>query len=186
MIMTQAGGSLQQVRHLVANKLSEEAIEMCQNLELQLSDSYADMLQFYSIFLATLLLSGNLNEAKYLWYRIGDAFKSQPNAGPTPPPATSSEELKLCLSSIWEVGIALWQDDYAAALRLLSDTSWPEYVQPILHDLHASVLKQFLTTIGSFYKNLTVALLSQLLQSPADSVTSGNYFSSFQVTKLIN
>lgn len=173
--MSSGGDPLNRIRHLVSSKLYEEAIETCQNLELSLQGNYSFselICQFYSIFLAILLLDGNMNEAKYLWYRIGDGFKASQSTT-APPPASSSDEVKLCLSSIWEVGIALCQNDFAAALKLLSGTTWPEYVHPILIELHDSVLRRFLTTIGSVYKNLNVTLLSNLLQSPSDSLSNG-------------
>lgn len=101
---------------------------------------------FYSIYLVCYLASGDLHNAKYLWKRAPEGFKS---VGTLP--------------QVWEVGKALWKDDAGMAMKIILEGSWPTEVRAVVSILRDSIVRRHLATMTSAYAQVTVASLANQL-----------------------
>lgn len=130
--------------------------------------------QFYSVYLASLLLSNNLNEAKYLWKRIPAIYKPSNQTEPpnTPTSVVGSLERE-ALSNVWAIGVAMWQNDTPAVMQLFSQVSWPPLLQSLMGSLRQSVVTKSLRNISMVYANLNVSLLQSLCGLPVDAFQNG-------------
>ncbi|CAI5714931.1 unnamed protein product [Peronospora destructor] len=95
---------------------------------------------FYASYLLLLLLSKNLNDARFLWKRIAIEIKE------------TSEELQ----KVWEIGKALWQRNLAAAYVAM-DYNWSPMLQGLVEALKISTREATAELLSVAYSTISVA-----------------------------
>ncbi|CAI5746843.1 unnamed protein product [Peronospora destructor] len=95
---------------------------------------------FYASYLLLLLLSKNLNDARFLWKRIAIETKE------------TSEELQ----KVWEIGKALWQRNLAAAYVAMN-YNWSPMLQGLVEALKISTREATAELLSVAYSTISVA-----------------------------
>lgn len=129
---------------------------------------------FYAVFLLCLLITGDLNEAKYLWKRIPAALKVSPQRDPTI--SSRDYETAWTLSVIWEIGKSMWKEDMSLALHYLRSctaldqsssenmvSGWSELLQPLVTDLYVKIFRDYLKLLQRGYSKVDLPLITRLL-----------------------
>lgn len=127
--------------------------------------SWADIhtsYDFYGLYLATLLLSRDLNEAKYLWKRAPAAVK------------TAGEISQI--GALWEVGKAIWNENTAAAVLLLDKTPWNASLRRAVPSLRLQLLEDSISLLSQTTSGLRLSTVLQSLpiaEEEAISILAG-------------
>eukprot|EP01033_Poteriospumella_lacustris_P007961 gene7961-5727_t len=140
------------VQHAAAGKSYRTLCQLCIEAELNIPDDIRfseEIAQFYNIFMVSLLVTSQLNEAKYLWKRIPSHFK------PTEP----SNASQLYLRILWDIGVGLWESDLAKAYNLLLTTSWPEILERHVRNLRLSILRDTIRRLSTVHNKVSLAML---------------------------
>ncbi|RYH25311.1 hypothetical protein EON65_15575 [archaeon] len=116
---------------------------------------------FYGLYIITLLLANNLNEAKYLWKRAPQEVKS---------PNGISQ-----MGSAWEIGKAIWNHNTKQALHVMSTTQWHASLKPSVDKLYQEVIsKECFLLHQSLQSILTTPLVESRLGISATDINTGN------------
>eukprot|EP00127_Corallochytrium_limacisporum_P003911 Clim_evm21s154 gene=Clim_evmTU21s154 len=122
----------------------------------------------YATYLFALLILFKLPQAKFLWERIPEQYRSE---GSRP-------------WQVWQVGKALWQCRYSdaslmlgapgangsAAAQSLAASSWSEALRPHASALLDAIVAQVIRTTRQAYAVITVQSLAERLGLPPESV----------------
>ncbi len=104
----------------------------------------------YAIFMLSLLIEGNLNEAKYLWKRSPQFYKADQNN---------------LYCRLWDIGKIMWSGDNAGAVKA-SMTVAADYCQHILAEhltsLQQSTFSKLLIDLSSLYTKVSAAMVEEL------------------------
>uniref|UniRef100_A0AAV1V477 COP9 signalosome complex subunit 8 n=1 Tax=Peronospora matthiolae TaxID=2874970 RepID=A0AAV1V477_9STRA len=95
---------------------------------------------FYASYLVLVLLSKDLNDARFLWKRIRIEMKE------------ASEELR----NVWAIGRALWQRDLAAAFAAM-DYDWSPLLQGLVEALKISTREATAELLSRAYSTIPVS-----------------------------
>eukprot|EP00743_Colponemidia_sp_Colp-15_P004326 GILK01004666.1.p1 GENE.GILK01004666.1~~GILK01004666.1.p1 ORF type:complete len:202 (+),score=31.64 GILK01004666.1:58-663(+) len=112
---------------------------VCQRLELELPP--AAFQKYYHIFLLSLLLENNLNDARFLWKRIPPAFKSADGE----------------LQAIWVIGQSMWKKAYADVYTAAQAFSWSAPNAPIVTSIIENYRKHMFQVLSKAYTTISVA-----------------------------
>uniref|UniRef100_A0A6U4MZW9 CSN8/PSMD8/EIF3K domain-containing protein n=1 Tax=Hemiselmis andersenii TaxID=464988 RepID=A0A6U4MZW9_HEMAN len=129
----------------------ESALKACEEFELEHCGAAdpAAMLPFYRIHLISYLLLDDLVNARWLWERMPDRIKGDPE-----------------LQAVWKVAQHLWKRELKEVYALLTSTSWT----PPLNSLSASVLEgvrsRQMKLIGQSHSAIAVSDCSEMLGLP--------------------
>lgn len=114
--------------------------------------------------MVSLLITSQLNEAKYLWKRIPSHFK------PTEPSNAALQQLK----TLWDIGVGLWERDLANAYNLLLATLWPEYLERHTRNLRLSILRDTIRRLSSVHNKVSITMLENAIGHSHQVLESGN------------
>ncbi|CAH0520335.1 unnamed protein product [Peronospora belbahrii] len=95
--------------------------------------------EFYASYLLLVLLSRNLNDARFLWKRIAIETKER------------SEELQ----NVWEIGKALWKRNLAAAYGAM-DYDWSPLLQGLVESLKTSTRENTAELLCLAYSSISI------------------------------
>ncbi|KAL7683974.1 putative proteasome component (PCI) domain, COP9 signalosome, subunit CSN8 [Plasmopara halstedii] len=129
-----------------AHQLVQELKSVSEELELVIAASTVSRQpaaltsDLYASYLLIVLLSKNLNDARFLWKRIPIEIKQ------------SSEELR----NIWEVGKALWQRNFAAAYAAM-DYDWSPSLQGLVEALKISTRDDVAELLSQAYSTISIS-----------------------------
>lgn len=124
------------------------------------------MAQFYNIFMISLLITSQLNEAKYLWKRIPSHFK------PSEPSNAAQQYLRI----LWEIGVGLWERDLAKTFSLLLATSWPETLERHARNLRLSILRDTIRRLSTVHNQVSLAMLENAIGHSQQVLAAGKCF----------
>eukprot|EP00284_Hemiselmis_tepida_P013484 CAMPEP_0174929754 /NCGR_PEP_ID=MMETSP1355-20121228/28604_1 /TAXON_ID=464990 /ORGANISM="Hemiselmis tepida, Strain CCMP443" /LENGTH=160 /DNA_ID=CAMNT_0016175985 /DNA_START=18 /DNA_END=496 /DNA_ORIENTATION=- len=138
------------------NRDAESALKACEDFELEHCGAAdpAVTLPFYRVHLISYLHLDDLVNARWLWDRMPEALKGDPE-----------------LQAVWKVAQHLWKRELRDAYAILSGTPWT----PPLTTLSASVLEGLrarqLKLIAASHSAIAVADCAEILgMSPQEAV----------------
>ncbi|DAZ97158.1 TPA: hypothetical protein N0F65_004772 [Lagenidium giganteum] len=102
--------------------------------------------EFYASYLVVLLLSKNLNDARFLWKRI----------------APETKQASAPLKAVWEIGKALWTRNIARAYEMM-DQPWPGELQQLIGHLRVSTRASMAELLSVAYSKLSFNDAAQAL-----------------------
>lgn len=114
---------------------------------------------FYGLFMVTLLLCKDLNEAKYLWKRA--------------PTAVKSSEGMSKLAAVWAVGKAIWVHDIRTAVERIDSSEWPPVLQELLLRLRGQLIRDHCALLSRTITPLTVEAVAESLHISAEEAQQG-------------
>ncbi|CAI5736683.1 unnamed protein product [Hyaloperonospora brassicae] len=94
---------------------------------------------FYASYLVLVLLSGDLNDARFLWRRI----------------TTETKDASVELRNVWAIGKALWQRNLAAAFAAM-DYDWSPLLQGLVQALKLSTREAMAELLCRAYSTIPV------------------------------
>ncbi|KAF4319661.1 hypothetical protein BBO99_00004681 [Phytophthora kernoviae] len=118
--------------------LSEE-LELVAAAATSAPDPAALTSDFYASYLLIVLLSQNLNDARFLWKRISPEAKH------------NSEELQ----AVWGIGKALWDRNLAGAYAAM-DREWSPSLQELIEALRTSTRESTAELLSRAYSTISV------------------------------
>lgn len=108
-------------------------VESLENDEIQEGSLKTE--QYIKLFSAY-LYNNELCAAKFLWRRVPDSLKSNPE-----------------LQKVWSIGKALWTKHYTQAYELI-DCKWSDVLEPIMAAIKCRIQQDTLKFISTHYENI--------------------------------
>jgi hypothetical protein len=121
---------------------------VCQEIELTCEVPAEERELFYSQYIISLLIQGDLDEARFLWLRRPESLKS-------------SE----CVAASWNIGKAVWQNNFPEAHRVAQSPALAAYagLAGLVEILRRTMRLQQLLVVSNAYSCITVENFASLL-----------------------
>lgn len=116
--------------------------------------------------MVSLLVTSQLNEAKYLWKRIPSHFK------PTEPSNASQQYLRI----LWDIGVGLWERDLAKAYNLLLTTSWSEILERHVRNLRLTILRDTIRRLSTVHNKVSLTMLETAIGHSQQVIATGKCY----------
>jgi len=137
----------------IERKDFREALIFCAEIELAMEedgDSATHNAQlkmnFFCVYMAAFLITGDLDGARYLWRRLPEDFKTD-----------QTEIFK-----VWCIGKCLWVQDFVL-LKSSFEITWSANIQPTIMCLRDAIYQRHLIQISEAYSNMALICICEIL-----------------------